>query len=58
MGIGMVTYLCTMAMSFVAAVKLAARCWHSSRQTRATVTDMLDLPKIRTEAAKRSFPYL
>ena len=29
----------------------------SSRQTRGTEADMLDLPKIRTEAAKRSFPY-
>ena len=29
----------------------------SSRQTRGTEADMMYLPKIRTEPAKRSFPY-
>ena len=29
----------------------------SSRQTRGTEADMLNLPRISTEAAKRSYPY-
>ena len=36
---------------------LTRRAQVSSRQSRGTEADMLDLPKIKTEAAKRSFPY-
>ena len=36
---------------------LSRRAQVSSRQTRGTRADMLDLPRVKTEAAKRSFPY-